>query len=478
MTNDEQAAKEKVRQAEANLRAKIQEATEARESADQAERSGQTDQARRGQLRGRAEDFMKQELGADRVPPRVGGTTPPGGHPPVSQPTPNDDPDTDRRVRSKNPSLKNKAAQAAKDAAVDTTKQAAKSALRTAAKAAAQLAKQVAAWIVRAILFNPWTWVAILVLALLIGLFFFISGAGYGLSGLFGNRVQNPVGLTEKVDARRIGRVTQLGGGIEAKLQNLEVTAEELQEYLTKLEERIKLMKDEKVRSEGLAKLEEVKAAAEKFIEATKKIKPEETQDKGKHRQLPPFVTQARDELLAKLKELRKIISKLNCEKLDLDSHQLFHLPKSAAYGRYDPSPESGVIAEDVKWGNPKLICFLEQVGNEWLNRHGESLKIEIGDMSTAEGGNAGRHGTHTGGYSVDIWAPKIVYHEAAGQFDANLAIEFGQILWDYGAHDVIFNDPTVRATDYEGVAYHPQYGQKLSRYAGGHENHWHVDVR
>lgn len=298
-----------------------------------------------------------------------------------------------------------------------------------------------------------------------------------------------------------VKRLLALSGNLKASEELIEETALALREILEKVGTEIDRLPPEN-QEKAKAQLEKTKQALEELIAAVEKAKeanakdktasifklphalaaddpetPEPTETstpttvkKKNSKKFPKYVLDARDKLLEELEKLAKLIE-ISCDTLPAaNSKGLLKLPQSTAYGVYDD--------ESMKYGTPKLICFLEKVGAEWQRRH-PGNKIEIGDMSDQYGGNSGRHESHTNGEHADVWGPKLVFADIqVGKFDRDLAREFAKLLWDYGAVDVIFNDPILLQEDYDKIPSHPKYGKRLTREEPGHENHWHVQIQ
>lgn len=178
---------------------------------------------------------------------------------------------------------------------------------------------------------------------------------------------------------------------------------------------------------------------------------------------------------LTELNKLSSLLSGADCSGLPATNDSaLIQLPSNSAYTMVNPHGGGGNDMEH-KWATRKLACFLITVGNR-LNAD-KGLTLEIGDLSNRSGTQYPGHQTHVDGEHADIYVETLLFPGSASYKREN-AIWLAKLMWDSGACDVIFNDPTMLGTRYEGVTpHHLNPSGNLSRRVANHENHWHIQV-
>ena len=132
--------------------------------------------------------------------------------------------------------------------------------------------------------------------------------------------------------------------------------------------------------------------------------------------------------------------------------------PGGVGYDFYDP----------LKTGTVKTVLRIKELAKRVYRRTG--VPLYIGDLSNTWGGNSGRHAGHIGGKEVDIavmgntpetWVTNY-YSQGADLNASKVLIE--EMIAMGGVRLVYFNDPKIRSA----------FPSKV-KYAGGHNDHYHV---
>lgn len=134
------------------------------------------------------------------------------------------------------------------------------------------------------------------------------------------------------------------------------------------------------------------------------------------------------------------------------------------------PASEDGSYVLTAKpgsghnWGTPDFVRFLVMVAREWKRRHPEGPVLRIGDMSRPDGAEFPPHKTHRDGLTADLFtSPKNVCHVSYP--DQGLTEELAQLMYDYGARQILYNgDRVVKAVP---------VAQKYPK----HDDHFHVVI-
>ncbi len=98
-------------------------------------------------------------------------------------------------------------------------------------------------------------------------------------------------------------------------------------------------------------------------------------------------------------------------------------------------------------WGKPVFIRYLVAVAQEWRRRHPDGPVLRLGDLSKPDGSAFPPHKTHRDGLTADLFTtrPKNICH--VDYPDQELTLELAQLLYDYGARQILYNGDLVVET-------------------------------
>ncbi|MBI4175100.1 penicillin-insensitive murein endopeptidase, partial [Candidatus Berkelbacteria bacterium] len=294
----------------------------------------------------------------------------------------------------------------------------------------------------------PWILGGIAVLALFIGIIFPMVSLWISGEGNSGNRVQVPVQYSQ--DRAKVGRLAALAGDLESRMALTGDSAKELTSLLDQIQTEVSDSFTGEALSKILNQLNTTREAVKSFQEAIEQaIGSGDMEAEGNKKITPPYVRQAKKDLLAEITMLRTLIDGAGCDGLPPpNAAGLVHLPDSPPYKRYTTFGSYEI--ERYQWAKPKTICVLGKISGEWLQKHPDA-PVEIGDMSEQDGGvpigaKGPRHEGHTGGIHADLWIPHLEHADTYGYaFDLQMAREFAQLLKSHReVKVVIFDDYTL----------------------------------
>jgi hypothetical protein len=160
-------------------------------------------------------------------------------------------------------------------------------------------------------------------------------------------------------------------------------------------------------------------------------------------------------------------------------------------YGSFHYSPDNNNVLDT--YINKDTSCAFQNLLKEWRtdgcsdiqNADGSTTEYEergcrvsFGDISHRDKLRWNGHRSHTNGYCIDIRPMRRGSFENAGLFytnpdyDGQKTAEFIRMAKEYGATNILFNDPNIRSR--------PRSANYVSQvaYSGGHSNHMHICIR
>ncbi len=194
----------------------------------------------------------------------------------------------------------------------------------------------------------------------------------------------------------------------------------------------------------------------------------------------------------AQTPQLREIISSETNGSRRRDLVQLpMKTPNNGPYGSFHYSPDNGGVLDT--YINNQTSCAFQNLLNQWrktgcpdvTNSDGSvteyeerGCRVAFGDISHRDVSRWNGHRSHTNGYCIDIrpmrrggFENSPLFYGGSG-YDAQKTAEFLRMAKQFGATNILFNDPNIRSrtrsSNYvSGVAY-----------SGGHNNHMHICIR
>ena len=115
-------------------------------------------------------------------------------------------------------------------------------------------------------------------------------------------------------------------------------------------------------------------------------------------------------------------------------------------------------------WGREEMIRHLWLVCKEWRRRYPDRPRVRVGDISKPDGSPFPPHNTHMFGLAVDIKTRPMNVVDI-GLPNQEQPLELAELFYTFGATSVLYGQPH----KFDGLPIVPQ--------AGGHENHFHVNV-
>jgi len=115
-------------------------------------------------------------------------------------------------------------------------------------------------------------------------------------------------------------------------------------------------------------------------------------------------------------------------------------------------------------WGREEMIRHLRLVCKEWRRRYPDRPRVRIGDISKPDGSPFPPHNTHMLGLAVDIKTRPVNVVDI-GLPNQQQPLELAELFYTFGATSVLYGQPH----DFDGLP--------IVTHAGGHENHFHVNV-